>query len=160
MPSEQERAERWLQRCVGEWTLVNDATTSSEHAAETLVGTESVRAIGGTWVAFDTRTTEPASQANNMLMTLGYDREKRRIVGVVVTSMMSNLWIYDGSLDANGQSISLETTGPSYIVEGSTGRYHDTITFEHDDRRVFTSSYLGEDGQWHEFMRSVFQRTT
>ena len=95
MTDELERAERWLQRCVGELTLVNDMKSADGNGSAQLVGTESVRAIGGPWVAFDTRTTEPASHANSSLMTLCYDPSRGRIVGAVVTSMMSNLRIYE-----------------------------------------------------------------
>ena len=35
-----------------------------------------------------------------MIMTLGYDPQKKRFVGTLIGSMMTHLWVYDGALDA------------------------------------------------------------
>jgi uncharacterized protein DUF1579 len=46
-------------------------------------------------------------------MTLGYDPEKKQYVGTWVGSMMSYLWVYDGSLDAEEKVLTLNAEGPS-----------------------------------------------
>ena len=158
MTSEQERAERWLQRLIGNWTSVNEASAAPGETVERSLGTETVRTIGGTWISVEGRTTSPESFASTSLMTLGYDASRRRIVGAIVSSMMSTLWVYEGALDDDDQTVTLDTEGPSYIVAGATGRYRDAFAFDSDTQRVFTSSYLGEDGEWHRFMRTELHR--
>jgi Protein of unknown function (DUF1579) len=158
MTTEQERAERWLQRLIGEWMMENYASAAPGTEPELYSGHESVRALGGTWVVLESRTTEPASAASTTMMTLGYDATRARVVGVVATSMMSNLWIYDGALDEDGEGVTLECDGPSFIVEGATGRYRDTMRFKSDTERLFTSSYLGADGVWQRFMNTTYRR--
>jgi hypothetical protein len=146
---------RWLERLVGEWTFETEME-SGEHAG-THTGTERVRSLGGVWIACEGEMPTPEGEAAT-LMTLGYDPARGRFVGTFIGSMMTNLWVYEGTLDAAGQVLTLETEGPSFTAEGQMGKYRDVLAFEGDDTRVFTSHHLGDDGEWHAFMTMRYRR--
>jgi hypothetical protein len=91
-------------------------------------------------------------------MTLGYDPVKKRYVGTFIGSMMTHMWVYDGQLDAAGKVLTLDTEGPSFTAEGKMARYKDVIELKDDNHRTLSSSFLGDDGQWHHFMTANYRR--
>jgi len=91
------------------------------------------------------------------MMTLGYDPQRERYVGTWIGSTMTHLWVYEGQLDEAGKTLALEAEGPG-MTPGSTARYRDVIELVSDDQRTLTSCVLGDDGEWHRFMRAVYRR--
>ena len=73
--------------------------------------------------------------------------------------MMTHLWAYDGALDVAECVLTLESDGPSMAGDGKLSKYRDAIEIESDDRRTLTSSALGADGVWRQFMTARYQRT-
>jgi len=71
---------------------------------------------------------------------------------------MTDLWIYEGSLDAAGRILTLETEGPNCMAPGKTARCRDVVEIKSKDQRVFTSSILGDDGKWVTFMTAQYHR--
>ena len=63
---------------------------------------------------------------------------------------MTNLWVYDGQLDAQEKVLTLDTVGPAMGGDGKTAKYRDIIEIKGDDARVLSSVMQGEDGNWHE----------
>jgi hypothetical protein len=147
---------RWLERLVGEWTFEGDMESDQPEAKHT--GTERVRSLGGVWVLCEWEGQTPEGEPAASVLTLGYDPARGRFVGTFIGSMMAYLWIYEGSLDASGQVLTLESEGPSFTAEGQMAKYRDVMAFESDDHRVFTSAYLGDDGEWHVFMTLHYRR--
>lgn len=145
---------RWLQHLVGDWTFEAEMAPGQPEAKHT--GTEHVRSLGGVWVACEGEIETP--EPGTTLMTLGYDPERERFVGTFIGSMMPYLWLYEGTLDAAGRVLTLESDGPSFTKEGEMGRYRDVITLEGDDHRVFTSHFLGDDGEWKAFITYHYRR--
>lgn len=94
------------------------------------------------------------------ITTYGYDPEKGRFVGSFISSMMTMMWLYDGSLDADERVLTLDTEGPSMMEEGKTARLQDIVEIIDDDNRLLRSQALGDDGQWQEFMVARYRRTT
>jgi hypothetical protein len=62
-------------------------------------------------------------------MTLGYDPQTQRFVGSFVASMMTHLWPYNGTLNAEGTVLTLDAEGPSFAGDGATAKYQDIIEF-------------------------------
>ena len=157
--AEPQKEHEWLQIFVGEWTLEDEKAAEPGQAASQW--TESVRSLHGLWILAEGQGEMPGGGAATTVMTLGYDPQKKRFVGTWVGSMMTHLWVYDGSLDATGKILTLETEGPSMCMspdDGKMAKYRDVIEFKSDDHRVLTSHRLGEDGEWHEFMTAHYRR--
>ena len=137
----------WLKQFEGEWT-----STSEIHlpgAAEPVKGkgTESGKMLGGFWVV-SKGTGEMMGMTMHFSMTLGYDAEKKKYVGTMVDSMMPKMWQYEGSLDASGKILTLETQGPCPMRGGVMTEFKDIVEFKSDDLRTFTSMYKDEKGEW------------
>ena len=155
-----QKEHQWLQRLVGEWTFEAEASMGPDQPPHKSTGTERVRSLGGLWIIADGRGDVPGSgEHHESVMTLGYDPQAKRFVGTFISSMMANLWVYDGQLDPDGRVLILNTQGPSMADDGTTAKYRETIELVSDEHRVFTSSILGEDGQWQQFMVSHYRRT-
>jgi Protein of unknown function (DUF1579) len=158
MNAEPQKEHQWLHKLVGEWTSESEATMEPGKPPEKFRGTESVRSLGGLWILAEGEGEMPGGGAATMMLTLGYDPQKKRYVGTWIGSMMTHLWVYDGALDAAERVLTLEAEGPSMAGEGKMAKYKDVIEFKSDDHRVLTSHMLGEDGQWHGFMTAHYRR--
>src|SRR3954452_23175039 len=102
-----------------------EATMEPGKPPEKSTGTESVRSLGGLWIVADGQGEMPGGGAATMVLTLGYDPQKQRFVGTWVGSMMTNLWVYDGTLDAAARVLTLNAEGPSMSGDGRTAKYQD-----------------------------------
>jgi hypothetical protein len=100
----------------------------------------------------------PGGGTATMILTLGYDPQKKSYVGTWVGSMMTYLWHYEGAVDASGKILNLDSIGPNMASPGTTAKFRDAIEFKSDDHRVLTSSMLGDDGKWHEVMTAHYRR--
>jgi hypothetical protein len=158
MNIEPQKEHQWLQKLIGEWTYVAEAAMELGKAPEKFNGSESARSIGGLWIVCEGQGEMCGGGTAKTILTLGYDPQKKRYVGTFIGSMMTNLWVYDGSLDAEEKVLTLNTEGPAFGVEGKLGKFQDVIEIKSDDHRVMTSHMLGEDGAWHQFMTANYRR--
>jgi hypothetical protein len=159
MPVAEPQAEhKWLQRLVGDWAVEVEAIMGPDLPPEKSTGTERVRSLGGLWTVGEATGTMPGGGEATMIMTLGYDPAKERFVGTFVGSMMPNMWVYEGALDERGNTLILETEGPSMAGDGSLAPYRDVIEMKSDDHRVVTSHGQGPDGTWMTFMTATYRR--
>jgi hypothetical protein len=153
-----QKEHKWLERLVGDWTTEAEMQAEPGKPRERCKGTERVRSLGGLWILAEGKGDMPGGGTAETLMSLGYDPQKKRVVGTFIASMMTHLWIYEGSLDAAERVLTLETDGPSMAAEGKTAKYRDTMEIVSDDHRVLTSHMLGEDGTWSLFMTAHYRR--
>ncbi len=158
MKVEPQKEHNWLQQLVGNWTYETEAIGESDLPSEKYSGTETVRSLGELWVLAEGQGEMPCCETAITMMTLGYDPQKKRYVGTWLGSMMTHLWIYDGELDADEKILTLDSEGPAMTEEGKMAKYRDAIEFQNGDRRVLTSHVLDDDGQWHHFMTTTYQR--
>jgi hypothetical protein len=93
------------------------------------------------------------------MLTLGYDPAHKRFVGTWVGSMMTHLWVYDGRLNDAGDTLTLETDGPTMTGDGKMTRYREVIEIKDKDTREFRSSMLGDGGEWAAVMSATYRRT-
>jgi hypothetical protein len=149
---------RWLQKLVGEWTFEVEAEMGPDKPVDKSKGTESVRAVGDLWILGEGRGEMPGGGSATMLITLGYDVERKRFVGTWIGSMMAHLWIYDGELDAAERVLTLNAEGPSMAGDGKMAKYQDIIEFKSPRHRTLTSRMRGQDGQWKHFMTAHYHR--
>jgi hypothetical protein len=157
MKAEPQQEHQWLQQLVGDWSFEAEGNMGPDQPPSKSEASETVRSIGGLWVMAEGKGEMPGGGAMSSMMTLGYDPQRQRFLGTFVASMMTHLWVYEGSLDAAGKVLTLDTEGPNFAT-GGMAKYQDIITIESDDRRTLTSRMLGEDGQWREVMRAQYRR--
>src|ERR671919_341664 len=158
MTTKPQKEHQWLQRFVGEWTFEGEATMEPGQPPSKFTGTESVRSLGGLWFLAEGQGEMPGCGPATMMLTLGYDSQKKRYVGTWIGSMMTHLWVYDGELDADERVLTLNAEGPSMASEGKMTQYKDVIEFKSDDHRVLTSHMLRDDGNWQQFMIANYRR--
>jgi hypothetical protein len=158
MKSELQKEHQWLQKLVGEWTYEAEASMGPGQPPTKSTGTESVRSLGGLWVLAEGQGEMPGAGLATTVMSLGYDPQKKRYVGTWIGSMMTHLWLYNGTLNASERVLTLDTEGPDFAGEGRMAKYKDVIEFKSDDHRVLTSHTLGADGEWRGFMTAHYRR--
>src|SRR5688572_24232214 len=158
MKAEPQKQHQWLHKLVGEWTYESEASMGPDQPPSKFKGAETVRSLGGLWVICDGQGEMPGGDTANMIMTLGFDPQKQRFVGTWLGSMMTHLWVYDGSLDAAERVLTLSAEGPSFVAEGKMAKYQDIIEFIDDDHRTLTSRFLSDDGTWQQFMTAHYHR--
>jgi hypothetical protein len=147
---------QWLHRLLGDWLLVESSEPIDPAATP---WTERGERIGDLWVTLRGRGDMPDGKSGMTVMTLGYDIRAGAFVGNWVGSMMANQWVYRGFRDTDRDAIVLEAEGPDFNNPERTLRYRDTIEFRSDDERVLRGLVQGEDGEWTEFMWSVYRRS-
>lgn len=155
---EPQREHQWLQRMVGRWTSEHEAKMGPDEPTMNLTGSEVVRSLGGLWVVAEGQGEMPDGGAARTVMSLGYDPQKEKFVGTFIGSMMTNLWIYEGTLDDARDKLTLDTEGPDFSGGPNLARYRDSLAFISDDHRVLTSEVLDEDGQWQQFVTVHYRR--
>lgn len=160
MQAEPQKEHQWLMKLLGDWTVEGEASMGPDQPPTKWEGTESVRAIGDVWIQAEAEGTMPGGGPTTTLMTLGYDPDKKKFVGTFLGSMMTNLWVYEGQIDAAGSSLILDTEGPGMAGDGTMAKYRDTIEFKSNDHRILSSQVLGADGNWTRFMTTHYRRKT
>ncbi len=125
MKIEPQKEHQWLQKLVGEWTYESECSMEPGKPPKKFEGSESVRSLSGLWVLCEGRGEIPGGGRATTLMTLGYDPQKKQCVGTWVGSMMTHLWVYDGSLDAEEKGLTLHTESPSFAGDGKLVKYKD-----------------------------------
>jgi hypothetical protein len=158
MQVEPQAEHKWLQKLVGQWSVEGECSMGPDQPTMKSTGTETVRSVGGLWTLGEGRGEMPGGGEMTSFMTLGFDPAQRRFVGTFIASAMTHLWVYNGTLDASGKVLTLDTEGPDF--SGGTGmtKYQDIIEFVSDDHRILRSRLQGPDGKWQNFMMAQYRR--
>jgi hypothetical protein len=146
----------WLQRMLGEWRFETECVMPGGKV-EKASGVERVCALGSYWVVGESEGGMPGGGDARWIVTMGYDVAAQRFRGTFVGSMMPHMFVYDGRLEEDGRTLTLDTEGPAMSGTG-TARYQDIVGMLGDDRRTLTSRVQGEDGSWTHIMSSTFRR--
>ncbi|AWM41821.1 hypothetical protein GobsT_70680 [Gemmata obscuriglobus] len=156
MHAEPQKEHKWLEQLVGEWVMEMDGGGQDQPSTKQ-INTETVRSLG-VWVQCEGTSSMPDGSPARTVMTLGYDPAKKKFVGTFIGSMMTNLWVYEGELDAAGKVLTLDADGPNFADPTKTAKYKDAIEIVSPDHRTLTSRLLGDDGQWHHFCTAHYRR--
>jgi Protein of unknown function (DUF1579) len=148
---------QWLDKFIGHWISETECSMGPEQPPSKTTGTEVVCSLGGLWIVAEGEGEMPDQETGRTIMTLGYDPQSDRYIGTFIGSMMTHLWIYSGSLDADGKVLTLDTEGPNFS-QSAMAKYKDIIEFVSDDHRIMTSQILGDDGNWLRFMTAHYRR--
>ena len=155
MPKPQKEHE-WLQQLVGSWDSEGEMYMDPSQPPTKTKGAEDGRMIGGFWAVLENKGDFMGSPFTGIL-TLGYDPEKKKYVGTWVDSMNNYLWQYQGSLDASGKVLTLETEGPCHDQPGQMSKFKETIEIKSKDHKVFTA-VREKDGKWVKGMTINYRR--
>jgi len=155
-----QKEHRWMEKLVGTWACSSCMAPGPDLPPENLEGTETVRSLGGLWYVAQSTSQMPDGTTGEMVMTLGYDPDKRCYGGTWIGSMMNWLCVYrDGEVDPSGRKLSLYSTGPDFTGKKSSSEYCDVIEFQDDDTRTLTGHVKDEDGTWRAMMKVEYRRT-
>ena len=157
---EPQEEHHWLQGLVGEWVVEGECSMGPDQPPMKNTGRETVRSFGGLWTIGEGSLESPDGGNCDSIMTLGFDPQTKRFVGTFIASMMAHLWPYNGTLDATGKVLTLDSEGPSFAGDGTMAKYQDIIEFLSDNHRTLSSQFLGPDGQWVPFMKAHYRRRT
>lgn len=146
----------WLQQFVGQWDSTSKAAVQPGQPPVEGTGAESVRAIGKFWIVAK-HDSEIVGTPFTSIFTLGYDPEKEKFVATWVDSLFNYLWTYEGTLDADGKSLTFETEGPNPAT-GEQCTFKEVIAFQGPDQRTHTSYLRGDDGEWSEMVAITYRR--
>ena len=124
--------------------------------AET-TGTMQCRLVGGLWLIAESSGVTPEGDEWHCVLTVGYDPTPKQYIGSFIGSMMANMWIYQGQIDASGKRLPLNTEGPAFDREGTTA-YRDTIEIVDDNCWRFTGEMMSANGTWFPMMSAEHQR--
>ena len=158
MKAEPQKEHQWLQQLVGEWTSEAECSMGPGQPSTKSYGTERVRMVGGVWMVGEGQGEMPGGGTATMIMTLGYDPQKKKYLGTWIGSMMTHMWHYDGEMDAAGRILTLSAEGPSMAGDGTMAKYQDIIEIKSKDHRTLSSRVLGPDGTWNHFMTAHYRR--
>lgn len=147
----------WLRQLVGEWDMTFKVYLGPEQPPALSKGTDSVRALGGSWVISEMSTTMLGTPYTGV-MSLGYDLTKERFQGTYIDAFGCMLWVYKGTLNESGDTLTLESEGPSPQDPEKTVRYRESIRLTGPDTRTFTSVYEAEEGKWVKVVEIEYQR--
>jgi hypothetical protein len=150
-PPSPQKEHEWLQQLVGEWETEAEAVMGPGQPPLKVKGREVVRSLGGYWTVGE-MTTEMMGMPVMGVMTIGYDPQAKKYVGTWVCSMEGHFWKYEGTLDATGKVLTLNTEGPDMSKPGKLAKMRDVIEIKDKDHRTLTSYMLGDDGKWTQFM--------
>lgn len=154
MPKPQKEHE-WLQQLAGEWDTESEIFSAPGQPPAKAKGSESARMIGGFWSLSETKGDFGGPFTG--ILTLGYDPEKKEYIGTWVDSVTSRMWHYQGTLDAAGKILSLDTEGPDMEHPGTMAKFRETIEIKDKDHKVFTSM-MEKDGKWITFLTARYER--
>jgi hypothetical protein len=147
----------WLKQLVGEWDIQFKMYMQPDQPPAEAAGTDSVRALGDHWVVAETKTTMMGVPYSGIL-SLGYDPQKEHFNGTWIDSFGGHLWVYKGTLNDAGDTLTLETEGPSIQAPDKTARYREVIQITDEDSRTFTSSTEAGDGTWMKIVTIEYRR--
>lgn len=148
----------WLKKLVGNWAFDSSAVMGPDQPERKSAGTQSVRALGDLWIEGEIREPEEGGEQHSVYV-VGFDPGKGRAVGSFASSMMPELWIYDGEFDLAANKVTLNSVGKSMAEDGTMANYQDIIEFTSDDEFLFRSRGEVPGVGWTEFMTMTCRRT-
>lgn len=142
----------WLMQLIGDWEFEHECTMGPDQPPQKSSGKQSTRALGAFWTLGEMEHPGPDGQSARSLITLGFDPIRGKFVGSFVSSCMTHLWPYEGTLDAERRVLTLDSEGPSFAGDGTTAKFQDIIEFVSQDLYLFSSRYQTPEGTWVPFM--------
>lgn len=156
-PEKPARDHAWLKQFVGEWEMTSQMYFEPGQPPAEAKGTDSVRGLGNHWIIADTKTSAMGTPYSGV-QSLGYDQSKNQFQGTWIDSFGGTLWVFAGSLNGAGDTLTLEAEGPSMQAEGKSAKYKYVIQITGIDSRTFNAFTQTEDGKWMTIVTNEYRR--
>lgn len=154
-PEKHQAEHEWLQQLVGEW----QCEMPYDESGKTHMVTEIIRPIGDLWIQMETNGKTPSGTPFTSQLTLGFDPKKGKFVGSWIGSPMSYLWVYEGTLNESKTRLTLNSEGPMPDGENvNMVKVKEIIEIRGPNERTFSSSILGNDGEWKQLFITTSRR--
>ncbi|MEB3287428.1 MAG: DUF1579 domain-containing protein [Vampirovibrionales bacterium] len=147
----------WLQQFVGDWKAESDLFMEPGKPPVHTTGTEEIEAVGEFWTVSEIESTMMDKPFTGN-MTLGFDTAKKKFVGTWIDSMTGKLWEYEGTVDATGKVLTLNSEGECPMNPGKLTQFKEVLELKDENTKTFTSSMLDENGKWVTVMTSTATR--
>ncbi|MCI0375986.1 MAG: DUF1579 domain-containing protein [Gemmataceae bacterium] len=147
----------WLKQLAGEWEYDAELTFEPGKPPIKCNGVESVRTIGEFWIISESKGVLGGTPITG-ITTIGYDAQKKKYIGTWIDSVNSHLLHLEGTTDAAGKSLTLQTEGPNPAAGGKLTKFKDEIEIKSKDHKIHTSFMQAEDGKWNPFMKADYRR--
>ena len=148
---------QWLQKLVGNWRTEAEMDMGPGGIVKSS-GTETVKNVGGLWAFAEGKATMPGGEAMEYYVALGYDVSFKEYRGARFMSASSHLWKFNGSLSADGKTMTLDCVGPNMYKDGETANYREVIELIDDNHRTYTSFGEDESGKMQQYMKAHYTR--
>ncbi len=151
----------WLEHLIGEWSFQGAATIDEQGQpgeGSSCEGIERVRAFSDLWIIAEGEMPVPEGEPMRYTMTLGYDPRTDRFRGTWFCTMMTHMFLYEGTLDDTERLLPLDTRGPAFHAPTQMADYRDIIELTGEGTRTLSSECPGPDGAWVRFMRAEYRR--
>ena len=148
---------KWLEQFAGNWATTAKSEEAPGVPAMTCEGTIKSRMLGGFFVVNEMKNKDDGKEIE-AIQTIGYDPQKKKYIGTYVDSMMSHMWIYEGTVDETGKILTLEAEGPNMMEPGKTAMFRDIYEFKSKDEIVATAQYQDAEGNWVTMMKGTSKR--
>lgn len=149
---------QWLKQLEGSWISEHDCVMGPDQPPIKTSGTAKGSTLGGLWLLFEMTGSMPGGAEHRSIIQLGYDPKQQKFVGSFISSCMTRLWPYAGTLDESGKVLTLNSEGPTFTDENVMAAYQDIIEIVDDNRFLFRSRLQTPDGQWVQFMEGTYER--
>ena len=146
-PSAPMKEHEWLHQLAGDWEADLEVSAGPGQPPLKLKSTDNTRRIGGYWIVTQGEVVASAMPFARSL-TLGYDPQAKKFMGIWVDSSSTYLGKYEGSLDAAGKALTLEGMTPSPFDPSKLVPVREVIELKGPDQKVTTTSLKGDDGNW------------
>ena len=150
-PPAPQKEHEWLKQLEGEWVTESECVMAPGQPPVKCKWTETVRSLGGFFTIGEMKADIMGTPVTG-IMTIGYDPKAKKYVGSWLCSMDSHLWKYEGTVDASGKVLTLNTEGPDMSAPGKMAKMKDVIEIKDKDHKVLKSYMQGPDGKWVQFM--------
>lgn len=150
---------KWLQALQGTWKYESNCQMGPDQPPMKQEGTQVGRPVGEFWTLLESSGADPEGQPWSTQFTLGFDPVQNRFVGSFIASMMTHFWLYQGSLDADKNILTLDCEGPRLDQPGGLAHYQDIFEMVSPDHFKLRSQMRGENGEWILFMEADYRRT-
>ena len=142
----------FLKKFAGTWSCASDCRMSPDKPPMKTTATSTNRMIGDFWLVNEIVSTGGGAKVT-AIQTIGYDEKKKKFVGTWIDSMFNHQWQYEGTLNAEGTTLTMEVEGPNFMTGKGTALFRDIYEFKSDSHIFARSLVKSDDGEWIEMVK-------